>query len=611
MSVMLQNSVGGSGRSGAAPVPGNLPKLDGGASNEAGESDFASVLKDVPFAKKQATNADASKKRARVAGDGDAVASARKGSVEKAENFDEKQQKQSIDDHSSKDAKEKKKPVGKSTERHDVDDVSVAVANVVTATVAQAEGNPDTKPAVNGIAATSAPQATSNKVEARSAAETAVDAYVGSNGGEAAQDTPSADIAGPSTTDSAGEPSRDPAAAEARPKVAEAAPKSEGPPAVSEQDQTPVGETEATELLSLIKERNPALSRAKVEETAQRERGGTPDAAAAAKAQAAVKAGDRVGSDQRSVAVPQGNMFGVQVAAERAPAHAAVVTRIKFALEGDGRGKAEPDAAKASSLTQLDPLSKAVSKDQNGEAAPDVKVTVSVADAQEKGDGSALKAEGVRPIVTPGPAVGVSQPSTPLTTPPVTGFGLAGALSQQVVDLGVSGQWIEDIAHQIASIGANPGHGSFKIASANLGAVQVDITPGAFGSDILMTADSDAAQSVLARESDRLVHDARLASVRIGDVRVERGIVAPDAARGDMNGNGHNGGHTPSGHQSALAQNGQQNGGQRGQADPSTASGQGQGQNSPKTPFTKSVLDHAALGHGEAGRTRSDTARYA
>ncbi|MEZ5656698.1 MAG: hypothetical protein R3E04_12610 [Sphingobium sp.] len=606
MSVMLQNSVGGSGRSGAAPVPGNLPKLDGGASNEAEGSDFASVLKDVPFARKQAANADASKKRAKAAGDGDAVAPARKGPVEKAVNVDEIQQKQTIDGHSSKEIKEKKKPAGKPAERHDVDDVSVAVANVVAVAAVPAAGNPDAKPAVDGIAATSASQATSGKVEARSAAETAAGGNVGSNGDEAAQDAPNADIVAKPATDAGGEPSRDPAVAEARPKVAKAASKSDGSAAVPEQDHAPVGETEATELLSLIKERSPAPSRAKVEETAQRERGGTPDSAAAA------KAGDRAVSDQRLAAVPQGNMFGVQIAAERAPAHAAVVTRIKFAVEGDGRGKDEPAAIKAFSLTQPEPMAKALSDDQNTEPMPDLKMTVSVADAQgDKGDASAPKADGIRPVIAPGTAVGVSQPSTPLTTPPVTGFGLAGALSQQVVDLGVSGQWIEDIAQQIASIGANPGHGRFKIASANLGAVQVEITPGAFGSDILMTADSDAAQSVLARESDRLVHDARLASVRIGDVRVERGIVAPDAARGDMNGNGHNGGHTPSGHQSGLAQNGQQNGGQRGQADPSTASGQGQGQNSPKTPFTKSVLDHAALGHGEARRTRSDTARYA
>ena len=74
-------------------------------------------------------------------------------------------------------------------------------------------------------------------------------------------------------------------------------------------------------------------------------------------------------------------------------------------------------------------------------------------------------------------------------------------------DLGVSGQWIEGISREIASIAANPGHGRFSVASPGLGAVQVEIAPGKSGSRILMQVDSDAAQAAYEAEHGPLADD--------------------------------------------------------------------------------------------------------
>ncbi len=189
-------------------------------------------------------------------------------------------------------------------------------------------------------------------------------------------------------------------------------------------------------------------------------------------------------------------------------------------------------------------------------------------------------------------------------------LNLAGALDQQVLDLGVSGQWIEDIARTIASVAANPGQGSFRLASEALGAVRVDITPGTRGSDVVMTVDNDAAHAALAQDRQRLVQDAQLASVRLGDVRIDRIAPMADAHRGDMGNGGQQGnGNNQSAAQAALTQNG----GHNGNREASAQAGQQNGGNSPKGTFTRTVLNDAASNEAaEQGQgRRSDRARYA
>jgi len=231
--------------------------------------------------------------------------------------------------------------------------------------------------------------------------------------------------------------------------------------------------------------------------------------------------------------------------------------------------------------------------------------------ASDPSHGSAGRVDGARPAASAQAIASFPPPvAAPSSAAPVA--DLSGALGRQVVNLGVSGQWIEGISREIASIAANPGHGRFSVASPGLGAVQVEIAPGKSGSRILMQVDSDAAQAALKQESDRLIQDARLASIRIGEVRIERVSSPAEAQRGES-GNGQqqgSGGNTPS--QGMSTQSGGNNGQHGARPDASTFTGEGQGGNNPKASLTRAVLhDTAAVESAPARGRRPDTARYA
>jgi len=217
-------------------------------------------------------------------------------------------------------------------------------------------------------------------------------------------------------------------------------------------------------------------------------------------------------------------------------------------------------------------------------------------------------------------AASSSAPATaPATVTAPTSLNLGGVLGQQVVDLGVSGQWINDIAREIATVSTNAGHGRFQIASQTMGAVRVEITPGAQGSNVLMTVDNEMAQAALMNDRQRLVQDAQLASVRIGDFRVDRVASLSQAQSGDMS-NGqqgqnqsNNGQNTQGTSQNAMGQNTGQGGGQNSRQDMGGLADNGQNGGNPKAPFTQSVINDAETRDAtlpSSGRG-GDTARYA
>jgi len=208
---------------------------------------------------------------------------------------------------------------------------------------------------------------------------------------------------------------------------------------------------------------------------------------------------------------------------------------------------------------------------------------------------------------------GMAPPVAAATTPlGLTGLagGIGASLDQKVIDMGVSGQWIDDIARQIATISDNPGRGSFQIASPNLGAVRVDIMPGADGSDIRLTAETEAAQVALIRDKGRLVQDAHLAAIRIGEVRIDRVTQAGESQRGESGREKQpDGGNA----QTGTAPNGGQGGHAGTRQDGAAAfAGQYSGGNA-KNPFTRTVINDAGMTEAQAvpGESRVDRARYA
>ncbi|SHL85466.1 MULTISPECIES: flagellar hook-length control protein FliK [Sphingobium] len=199
---------------------------------------------------------------------------------------------------------------------------------------------------------------------------------------------------------------------------------------------------------------------------------------------------------------------------------------------------------------------------------------------------------------------------TPAAMPTVD---LSASLGQQVVDMGVSGQWIDGLARDIAGLSANGAQGRFQINADQLGPIQVDIRQDGDGAAVSLTVASEAAEMALRQDSDRLKLDASLAAVRIHEVKIERAPHVAEAAKADANG-----------------QTGSQSNGQQGNASQQQGAwqgagqmaGQSMGQSSSQSRWQgrennglghKAGSDPAVLNHGDTGDSAGDVrrARYA
>lgn len=124
---------------------------------------------------------------------------------------------------------------------------------------------------------------------------------------------------------------------------------------------------------------------------------------------------------------------------------------------------------------------------------------------------------------------------TPLqTAPPVV--DLSASIGAQLVDMGVSGQWIDGLARDIAGLGANGAQGRFQINTDQLGHVLVDIRRSGDGAAVSLTVASQAAEQALSQDRDRLQIGMGSSAVRITELRIERApavehVSSPDAPR--------------------------------------------------------------------------------
>lgn len=131
------------------------------------------------------------------------------------------------------------------------------------------------------------------------------------------------------------------------------------------------------------------------------------------------------------------------------------------------------------------------------------------------------------------PAASAPQGTTPSLAIASSSPDLSASLGAQVVDMGVSGQWIDGLARDIAGLSANGAQGRFQIDTHHLGAVQVDIRHNTDGAAVSLTVASEAAEMALRQDSDRLKLDAGLAAVRIAEVKVERAPAIAEAHRAE------------------------------------------------------------------------------
>ncbi|UZW55042.1 flagellar hook-length control protein FliK [Sphingobium sp. JS3065] len=192
------------------------------------------------------------------------------------------------------------------------------------------------------------------------------------------------------------------------------------------------------------------------------------------------------------------------------------------------------------------------------------------------------------------------QPS--VAAPPVV--DLSASLGAQMVDMGVSGQWIDGLVRDIAGLSANGAQGRFQIDAHQLGTVQVDIRQGSDGAAVSLTVASEAAEMALRQDSDRLRLDAGLSAVRIAEVKIERSSHVADAARADS-ADQKNSQQSSSQTANAWANNGQNMAQSQGQAQ-----GQGRWRPQENNAFAaKNSADPAVLNHDETRWAGNDAAR--
>jgi len=112
--------------------------------------------------------------------------------------------------------------------------------------------------------------------------------------------------------------------------------------------------------------------------------------------------------------------------------------------------------------------------------------------------------------------------SMPVTSAPA-GVALGVALSDRVIDMGVGGQWIDDVAREISRLAASDGSASFRMSPPHLGAMRIDVRAVEdAGASIKMTVETDSALNALRAGADLLSGEARHSGLRIANLSIEQ-----------------------------------------------------------------------------------------
>lgn len=104
-------------------------------------------------------------------------------------------------------------------------------------------------------------------------------------------------------------------------------------------------------------------------------------------------------------------------------------------------------------------------------------------------------------------------------------------LGDKVIDMGVSGQWIDRMAREIASIADGTGHSRFQLSPPNLGRVQVDLWRGGDAMNVRLTAETDEAARRLREGQSALENHARIGALSLGSISVEKASAPFDSGR--------------------------------------------------------------------------------
>lgn len=183
----------------------------------------------------------------------------------------------------------------------------------------------------------------------------------------------------------------------------------------------------------------------------------------------------------------------------------------------------------------------------------------------------------------------------------VTGPSTGQQLGDQVIDMGVSGQWIDRMAREIAGLADGNGHSRFTLNPPHLGRLEINLWQDQGATSLRMIADTDEGARRLSEGRGALQADARIASLNLSAITIEKASSSGDAARD----------HQRSGGEPA-AQMQQQAGGQ-GQGQPQTRAGNGQQQGEWVSRFAREDITQQsdAPAPAPAPRAADATVRFA
>jgi len=144
------------------------------------------------------------------------------------------------------------------------------------------------------------------------------------------------------------------------------------------------------------------------------------------------------------------------------------------------------------------------------------------------------------------------------------GGATAQALGERVIDMGVSGQWIDRMAREISALAQGGGQSRFVLNPPHLGRLDVEIALQGDVANIRMTAETDEAAQRLNEARPAMQADARVAALAIGTFTIEKAHGQSDPAR-DQSG-GQRGSGDMAGQTQQQAAGGQGHGQGQGQA---------------------------------------------
>jgi|GEM_PF-1069204 len=197
------------------------------------------------------------------------------------------------------------------------------------------------------------------------------------------------------------------------------------------------------------------------------------------------------------------------------------------------RTKGETPADKAEVVVQLPTM--ATRQADADEATPAIATggEPSRAAVPLTGDASASIAPPLRSIVEGLPPVLQAELGTP-SVRAVTGPSTGEALGDQVIDMGVSGQWIDRMAQEIAGLADGTGHSRFTLNPPHLGRLQIDLWRDEGATSVRLLAETDEAAQRLSDGRTALQADARIAALSLGTITVEKTNTSLDSGSRDQ-----------------------------------------------------------------------------